>query len=166
MLFGWLVILFPGKLEMNYGDGFIILATLFSSTWNYFAKKTLKYFSSNFLMLVRSIISAIFLFVLYILMGGDMSFSLDIQWWVYLFFVGAILFGFSKYLWVEAFKYIEVPRASSFIVLYPIFTIIYSSIFFQVYPTTQQLVGLLPIVVGVLLLFNPSIVKKIFRITK
>ena len=50
----------------------------------------------------------------------------------YLIFLWVLLFWFSKILWINSYKYITVHRASIFICLYPIFTIIYNIFLFKV----------------------------------
>jgi drug/metabolite transporter (DMT)-like permease len=63
-------------------------------------------------------------------------------------------------------KYVTVPRASSFLPLYPIFTISYGAIFYNTYPDLNQLIWLLPMILWVIIMFRYNIITKILNSIK
>jgi drug/metabolite transporter (DMT)-like permease len=81
----------------------------------------------------------------------------------YLIFSWVFLFWLSKIFFLWALKYISLPRLSSSLALYPIFTIIYSIILFSKYPTLTQSIWLLPMIIWVLIFFRRIDIEKLFR---
>ncbi len=149
-----LIVLFPWTLKFNYWDIFIIIACFFAPIGNFYAKKAIIHFPSRFLMLVRSLAASIFLFLYVYLIGQfNLVYSDFMHVLPYLIFSGVVLFWFSKILWIDAYKYIWVPRASIFLTLYPIFTILYNIIFFFRFPTFFQVFWLLPLIIGIYFIF-------------
>jgi drug/metabolite transporter (DMT)-like permease len=160
-----IIILFPWKINIHYGDIFIIIANFVAPIWNNFARKAIKIFSTNFLMLIRSILATIFLFIYWYFYADFPEISNLYKVLPYLIFSWIFLFGTSKIFFIEGLKYISLPRLSSFIALYPIFTILYSIILFWNFPRTEQVLGLLPMWIWILIFFNRIKIKN-FLITK
>ena len=163
ILIWWLVALSQWNIETNIWDFYIILACLFAPIWHFFTRKTIDYFSTNFIMLLRSIISVIFLFIISYIFYPAPSFENISNTIHLLLFSWIILFWLSKLFRINSYKYIWVSRASSFLPLYPIFTIIYSIIFIWVYPSINQALSLIPIWIWILVFYNKINLKKIIN---
>ena len=163
MIIGTLVVLFPGKINIHYWDIFIILGTMVAPIWNDLARKTIHIFSTNFLMLIRSFLATIFLFIYWYFYSELPPQENLIIVLPYLIFSWVFLFWLSKILFLGALKHISLPRLSSFIVLYPLSTIIYSIILFMKYPTLAQSFGLFQMIIWVLIFFRRIDIEKLFR---
>lgn len=160
MMLWALIVIFPWKFEINYWDLYIIVASFFAPIWNYIAKKIIDYYPSRFLMLFRSLIASIFLFTYSYFSIWFSSINPENMTKVlpYLIFSWIFLFWYSKILWIDAYKYISIPRASTFLSIYPIFTIIYSIILFWNFPSFYQILWLIPIIIWIYLIFSKKII--------
>jgi drug/metabolite transporter (DMT)-like permease len=152
-----LYVIFPWELSINKWDIFIILAMLIVPFGNQCTKLSVRTFSANFIMFIRSIVTCIFLLTIWVIYFQipDMTIiknnilELVISW--------ILIFWLSKTLWVSAMKYVTVPKASSFLPLYPVLTILYWVLFYAVKPEFNQLIWLIPMIIGVFILFNSKI---------
>ena len=157
-------IIFPWEININKWDIMIILAMAIVPFWNQCTKLATRTFSSNFIMLIRSIVTTIFLLSVWVYFYSFPEYS-QIEWILFELIISWVLiFGLSKQLLVEWMKRISIPRASSFIPLYPLLTIIYWMLFFNIYPDYSSLLGLIPMVIWVVFLFNQKIFNKIYNL--
>lgn len=157
-----LFIIFPWKINVNIWDLMIILAMAIVPFWNQCTKLAARTFSSNFIMLIRSWVTALFLISVgvYFFVTPDYAtiqgllFELIVSW--------VLIFWLSKQFLVEWMKRISIPRASSFIPLYPLLTIFYAIWFYGIYPDVSNLTWLIPMIIGTIFLFNQKIFNKVF----
>lgn len=152
------VVIFPWTLSLKIWDLFIILSTFFAPIWNYFSKKSIQIFSSRFLMLFRSFVATVFLFF-YVYVNGEIYTDKSSIFYAlpYLLFNWIVLFWISKILWLEWLKILSVHRATIFVGLLPIFTIIYNIILFQLFPNIYQIFWLIPIILWIYFIFRDKL---------
>lgn len=147
MAIGALSILLPGKLQMNKGDLFILLAALIAPLANLFQKKTRKYLQATEILFLRTLFAIPFLALLLF----SSSFSsphkpMEVIWLVLL--NGFFFFGVSKLFWIEAIYRISITKASALGALSPMFTIFFSYTFMGYKPSMEQILAGLCIILG------------------
>lgn len=152
MFLGALLILLEGTLSLNKGDFIILLATAVPPVGNYYAQQARKLVSSEYMLFIRSFISGVFLLLLSLLFTPEVnpvSFS-----GAFFFFIinGIFILGVSKVLWLEAIHRISITKALSLNALVPAFTLFFAYVFLSEIPTLWQLLGFIPIFIGIQLL--------------
>jgi len=157
-------IIFPWNIQVNLWDLMIIIAMAIVPFWNQCTKLAARTFSSNFIMLIRSIITSIFLISVWFIFFQAPELETIKSLYLELIISWVLIFGLSKQLLVEWMKRLSVPRASSFLPLYPILTIFYGMIFYSIYPDFSQFTWLIPMIIWVIFLFNQKIFNKVFFI--
>jgi drug/metabolite transporter (DMT)-like permease len=161
-----LYIIYPWELIINKWDIFIILSMLIIPFGNQCTKLSVRTFSPNFVMLIRSIITSIFLLFVGSIYYEFPNYQIINDNLIELIISWILIFWISKTLWVSAMKYVTVPKASSFLPLYPVLTIGYWILFYNTIPNLNQLIWLLPMVIWVFILFNTSIFNNIKSVIK
>lgn len=152
MFFGAVIVLYQGTININRGDFIILIATAVPPVGNYFAQQARKLVSSEFMLFIRSFISGIFLLVLSLLIDQEFNFSLLESSLPLLLINGILILGLSKIFWTEAIHRISITKAMSLNALVPAFTMTFAYFFLEETPTVWQLLGFLPIFLGVQLL--------------
>ncbi|MCK5471920.1 DMT family transporter, partial [Candidatus Gracilibacteria bacterium] len=156
---GVLLILFPGKFELNRGDFLILLATAFPPAGNYFQQLARKKVSAATLLFIRSLFGAAFLFLLASFFEANLprDFSDALP---FLAINGLLLFGFSKILFIEGIHRIPVAKAISLNAIVPVFALVYAFFFLREIPTVWQLAGLFPILLGGILITRNNFLRE------
>lgn len=152
VVFGALIILFPGTLQVNRGDLIILLATAAAPVGNYFSQRARKLVSSEFILFIRSTICGLFLLCLALLLGPSAHGSEIVQALPFLLINGIFLLGLTKIFWTEAIHRISITKAQSLSAIAPAFTLFFAYIFLNETPTLWQIMGFIPIFLGVQLL--------------
>lgn len=152
MVIGAIFILFPGHLTVNTGDLIILMATAIPPIGNYFTQKARKKVSANTIMFLRSIFSGVFLLLLALIFETRPSYFDLSQSITFILVNGILLLGLSKIFWIEAIHRMPVTKAISLASIGPAFTLIFAYFILGEIPTVWQLLGLVPIISGVLLL--------------
>ena len=67
-----------------------------------------------------------------------------------------MLFGISKIFWIEAIHRISITKASAMTACGPLFTIILAYLVLGDEPTVQQLIGVIPVLIGGVLITRPA----------
>lgn len=150
MIIGAMMVISHGELRFHSGDFLVLLAAAIAPIGNHFQRKARKKVSSGFLMLVRSGIGAVFLFVFAFLTCPLPEITVLFEALPFLFLSGTILLGFSKILWLEGIHRISVPKACTINSISPIFTLIFAYFLLGEIPTIWQIAGFVPIFVGIL----------------
>jgi drug/metabolite transporter (DMT)-like permease len=152
MMIGAGIVIFPGTFNFQWGDMIILIGTIFPPLGNYFAQQARKKVSSSMIMFVRSFISGIFLLLLAIFIAPIPSVD-DVTSVIWLLLLnGIFILGLSKIFFMEALHRLPVTIAISFTALTPVVTLFLVFIFFKEAPTLWQMMGLVPMIVGVLLI--------------
>lgn len=157
VLVGAFVILFKGG-SFNGGDLLIILSTVSLPFGNYFAKKALKNISGENLLVIRYFVGGIMLLAMSLLFenGAEMLSSLQ-NFWPYMVFNGMLLMGLVNILWYEGLKKLEICKAVFLLMTYPIFSLLFLTVFYGERPNFFQILGVFVIVLGAYFTARPSV---------
>ena len=152
MFVGVLAVVFSGSFSINIGNLIILFGAMIVPVGNYFAQKALEAVSSITLMFVRSAISSVFFFL--IMLSTNASFrGQEFQKVLpVLIFSGLFIFGVSKIFSMEAIKRISIAKSRSIGTLVPVFALAYAFLFLGEIPTIWQILGLVPIMIGITLI--------------
>jgi len=152
MLAGCLLILFPGKIDFNFGDLIILFASAIPPIGNHYQRMARKHVSSTTIMFVRSVIGSISFIIIASFFYSAPS-LVDINTAILpLLFNGLFIMGLSKLFWVEAIHRIPITVAAAFGTISPLFTLGFAYMFLGDIPTIWQLYSIIPMIAGVYLL--------------
>lgn len=155
MLVGAGFILLPKSTHFAWGDGIILLSTLFAPMGNFYQQKLRKKISAYTIMFWRSFLS--FPIILAVALITRQGFSLpelyQSLWLIIL--SGVFLMGASKIFWIEAIHRIPVVKANALACIRPLLTLLLAYFFLKEIPTLWQILALLPLGAGVVLLTRP-----------
>lgn len=152
IVLGVIIVLASKASHGRLGDLMIIVATAVPPMGNYFAQRARKLVSSECIMFLRSLISGIVLLALAYIFEPIPS-GLEVSnAFLFLFLNGFILFGFSKFLWLEAIHRIPISKAISLGSVGPAFTLMFAYFFLDETIQVTQILGFLPMLIGVHLL--------------
>jgi drug/metabolite transporter (DMT)-like permease len=151
---GTLFILYNGQFQVNIGDLLIIAGVFFYPFGNYFAKKLLKITTPSIILFIRSFVGGTTLVLLSLLFEDHTNTANQItQNWPLILVNGIIVYHFSKVLWYEALKRIDVSKAIPISLGgSPAISLLLAIIFLGEIPTTYQLIGFAAVITGVLTL--------------
>jgi drug/metabolite transporter (DMT)-like permease len=148
IIIGMIVILYNGKLTINYGDILILLTPLGYQISHTIVKKVIKKIDTYVIVTSRFLYAFPVFLVLSTLFGSN-QFGIIIQ----PFYLALILFiGISEVLgymlWVEAIKRINLSKATTLISPYPILSIIFAWLILSELPSVYQIIGLIAVIIG------------------
>jgi len=152
MLVGAFTVLFRGADGVNIGDLLILFATAIAPVGNFFQQRARLKVESNFILFVRSIGAGFFLLVLAYLTEKHVQVLELHQSIIFLFINGFFLLGLSKIFWIEGIHLIPITKANSLSSIKPAFTLVFAFFLLHEVPTLWQILGLVPIIIGVWLL--------------
>ncbi len=158
MIIGGILVVYKGEFELNAGDLIIIAATALPPIGNYFAQKARQKVSSSFIMFSRSVISGIFLMILAILFEPTLNTGNLKNSILFVVINGIFLLGLAKILWIESIHRISISKAVALDAIAPAFTLIFAYWLLNETPTGWQILGFIPILIGVWILtdFKPK----------
>ncbi len=154
MVFGALFILFPGKILFNKGDILILIATIFPPIGNYFSQKARKIISSEMMLFLRTMVVGIIFTALSFMFSTTPSFSDFNNALPWILISSIFLFTISKILWIEGIHRIPVTKAISLSTISPVFTLFFAYLIFHDVPTLWQVLGFIPMAIGVFLILK------------
>jgi drug/metabolite transporter (DMT)-like permease len=157
MLIGAVIILYPNTYEFRIGDILILAASFIAPFGNSFQKRARQKISSESILFVRCLLSAMVIFIFAYATGADFG-ALNFKNYslILLIINGFFLLGLSKILWIEGIHRIDVTKAISLNSLTPFFTLVLAGIFLHDIPTKFQLLSFVPIFFGLFLLSRNS----------
>ncbi len=147
---GALLIMYNGKLQLNIGDIMVILSTVTYPVGNFYAKKALNKVSPSTILFVRFSLGGLFIFPL--AMKAEMpSNTLEIVFsnWHMLFVTGLILLGAGKIVWYEALSRLDISKAISLSMTFPLFSLIILVGIFKEDISRYQWIGITIMMLGV-----------------
>ena len=152
MLLGAAVVLYPNTKEVRMGDFLILAAGMVAPLGNLYTQRARKAISSETIMWVRNALSAPIIFIFAYV--GQPSFSaVDFTASIpFLLANGILVFGLSKFLWVEGIHRMSVTKANAISGLSPLVALVLSWLWLGMPPTGAQLASFLPLFVGMILL--------------
>ncbi|WP_321778796.1 DMT family transporter [Sulfurimonas sp.] len=155
-LVGALVILLPDELSFNKGDLLILVGAMIAPFANFYQKRARKFCSAETILGFRTVIGLPFIAFLAIYFEPSISYENFILALPYLLFIGIVIYVVSKIMWIEALHRISITKVSAMMGLVPMMTLFFAYIYLNEVPQMQQIIGILPIIIGGYLLTKPS----------
>jgi len=147
---GAALILFHGSFKLNTGDVLVILSTASYPVGNFYAKKALTRVSPSVILLVRFFLGSLFLFLLSMFVESSSTVSAVIATnWPLLSLTGFVLLGAGKIVWYEALNRVDISKAISLSMTFPLFSLIILTGFYNEPISHQQAMGIAVMLVGV-----------------
>ncbi|MCK4636188.1 MAG: DMT family transporter [Candidatus Moranbacteria bacterium] len=152
MILGVIIIYYSKNFSLNLGDIFVIISVFFGAFCSLFAKKALEKTSVISVMMARSFLLGIFLFILAIIFKQTPTFQEFKISFPFLLLNSFLIFGVSRTLMYKVFTLIPVTKAISLKAIYPLFTLIFSYFLLAEIPTIWQVMSIIPFFIGTFLL--------------
>jgi drug/metabolite transporter (DMT)-like permease len=152
MMVGAFIVLFQGTFIPQKGDLILLFATIFPPLGNYFARQARSYVSSAVVLLGRCFLSGVLLLVVAAFVSAPPSLDALQLSLPLLLINGLVLFGITKLLWLETIHRLEISVALAISAVAPFFTLLYAYLLLGDVATSAQLWGLVPTVLGIVLL--------------
>lgn len=150
ILIGALFILFNGQCKLNIGDLLIIASTFTYPIGNLYAKRALHTISPATILFVRFLLGGIFIFFLSLIFEPQANIPNIINYhWPLILFSGLILFGVGKILGYEAFRRLDISKAISLMMTFPIFSLLILVVIFKETISVYQWAGAGIMMIGV-----------------
>jgi drug/metabolite transporter (DMT)-like permease len=151
VLMGTATILYNGSFDLNLGDILIITGVAFYPFGNMAAKKALQLVPPAVILFVRSILGGLTLICFSFIFEDSSSLVLpSVQSYFPLIILnGIVIMFFSKILWYEGLKRIDLTKAVPIDMSFPAFSLLFLFLFTREVPTIYQWIGLILTLVGV-----------------
>lgn len=154
VLSGAVAILYTGSLQFNIGEILIIIASACYPFGNRFAKKALEHTSPPVILFIRSLIGGV---VLIFISGFLDTYAMPAadyikRNWPLIVLNGAFVIGFTKLMFYEGFKRMDISKAISLATAEVAVNLLYAFLFLHEVPSTRQMVGFFVIMVGIFVL--------------
>ncbi len=154
---GAIVILFPDDFIVNKGDLLVLVAAMIAPFANYYQKRTRKYLCVENILAFRYIASLPFLLFFAYIFEPIPTSSNILEALPYLLASGLLIFGVAKIFWIEAIYRIPITKASALAAFMPVFTMFFAYLVLDEVPTLEQVLAIIPIVVGGYLITRKSL---------
>lgn len=159
MLVGAGIVLWPNFHSFKLGDILVLSASAIAPLGNFYQRRARLRVGSDVIWLVRSLIASPILFVIAYLFGERINFvNLSSIWWL-LILNGIFVMGLSKIFWLESIHRINVAKANALSSVSVIVTFIFSWRLLGQSVTHNQLLAIVPVVIGLWLLSGYGRVK-------
>ncbi len=148
---GALLIMYNGKLQLNIGDVMVILSTATYPVGNFYAKKALNQVSPSTILFVRFSLGG--LIILPVAMNVEAPSNVIgtiLSNWHMLLVTGLILLGVGKIIWYEALSRLDISKAISLSMTFPLFSLIILIGIFREAISGYQWAGIAIMMLGVL----------------
>lgn len=147
---GALLMLYNGTLQLNVGDIMVIASTVTYPIGNFYAKKALYQVSPPIILFVRFLLGGLFILLLAMLAQAQPGVS-DIiaRDLPMLLLTGFVLLGIGKVIWYEALGRLDISKAISLGMTFPLFSLIILIGIFKETVTPYQWVGIAVMLLGV-----------------
>jgi drug/metabolite transporter (DMT)-like permease len=151
VLAGAAFILYDGRRYLNTGDVMVILSTATYPIGNFYAKKAMNRVSASTILFVRFFLGGLFLLSVSAVAEPSVDFrGLLAANWFLLIFTGVILLGAGKILWYEALKRLDISKAISISMTFPLFSLLALVSVFHQPVNVRQGIGVALMMIGVL----------------
>jgi len=148
MTVGAVVILFPGKISVNYGDLLALTAAAVAPIANLYQKRARNFVSSETILTARSIIALPFVLVLMIVLEPIQDWDTILTVFHWLLFTGIFVFVLSKIFWIEALFRLPITKVNALYAFSPMLTMVLAYFLLNDVPTAAQVLGAIPILLG------------------
>ena len=165
VLVGAGLILYNGEFRMKIGDIMVVGSTVTFPIGNFYAKKALFRVSPSTILLVRFSLGGLFMLLLAMLMETR-SWTTVFGEWPLLLFTGLVLLGVGKIVWYEALGRLDISKAISLSMTFPLFSLAVLIGAFRERVSLYQWIGIGAMMIGVFFsIRRPSIDPKLTRYT-
>lgn len=124
VFFGALFILYNGAFYLNVGDLLIIASTVTFPIGNFYAKRALNVMSPAMILFVRFFLGGLFILVFSLVVERGVDYGeIFVGHWPLFLFNGLVLLGLGKIVWYEALKRLDISKAISLIMTFPVFSL-------------------------------------------
>lgn len=152
MVAGAGIVFAPNFSQFNLGDFLVVFACACSPFGNFFAQRARKKISGEMIFFIRTVCATPCLFLLAWLFGEHAFFQGLANSFLYLVFIGVVLLGIQKLLWIESIHRISVTKALSLHNITPLVTLFFAWLILSQKPTFFQLASFIPLALGMYLL--------------
>ncbi len=150
ILFGAAVLLYRGRWEFNIGDLLIIASVALYPIGNFYAKKALHFVSPAIILFVRFLLGGIFIFAFSALAEPRADTAEIIRNnWPLIAFIGFILLGAGKIIYYEGLKRLDISKAISLAMTFPLFSLLILVGIFKEKLIAIQWAGILIMAIGI-----------------
>lgn len=149
ILVGAGLILYNGEFRLNLGDMLIVASTMTYPIGNFYAKKALGSVSPPTILLVRFSLGGLFLLLLAMLFEGRCAVAAAAAQWPLIAFTGLVVLGVGKIVWYEALGRLDISKAISLGMTFPLFSTILLVGIFREKVSGCQWAGIAVMMVGV-----------------
>jgi drug/metabolite transporter (DMT)-like permease len=122
---GALLILYDGKFRLNIGDAMVIASTATYPVGNFYAKKALNKVSPPTILFIRFLLGGLFILALSLIIDNRSNafYIIHVHWRTVLL-TGLILLGVGKIVWYEALRRLDISKAISLGMTFPLFSLL------------------------------------------
>jgi drug/metabolite transporter (DMT)-like permease len=146
---GALMLLYNGHFRLNSGDLLVIASTATYPVGNFYAKKALNHVSPSTILFVRFFLGGLFMLpVAMLLETCTRPAGLIIDWPIILF-TGLVLLGAGKIVWYEALCRLDISKAISLSMTFPLFSLVFLIGIFRETASVRQWLGIAIMMLGV-----------------
>ncbi|MFH1564466.1 MAG: DMT family transporter [bacterium] len=143
-------IMYNGTFTLNTGDILIILSTITYPIGNFYGKKVLNLISPSVILFVRFFFGGLFILTFSLMAERGINIGQIIyNNWPLFIFNGLVLLGISKILWYESLKRIDISKAVSLGMTFPLFSLIILIVYFNEKISVYQGIGVAIMIIGV-----------------
>ena len=153
---GAIIMLFPEDLQFNLGDGMALAAAAIAPIANLYQKRARAHVGSITILTYRNLVALPVLFLMALLFEPLPEQEKLIDALPYLLANGILVYVIAKIFWIEALHRISITKMSAMIALIPLFTLITAYFILNEVPMMQQLLGIVPILIGGYLITRPA----------
>jgi drug/metabolite transporter (DMT)-like permease len=147
---GALFILYNGSFQLNIGDILIIISTITYPIGNFYAKKALNVVSPAIILFTRFLLGGLFILGFALIVEPNVNFGEIISnYWLYILFSGLILLGIGKVIWYEGLKRVDISKAISLTMTFPLFSLLVLVAIFKESVSIYQWIGIIIMMIGV-----------------
>ena len=147
---GSALLLYNGKFSLNIGDVLVIASTAAYPIGNFYSKKALYQVSPATILFVRFSIGGLFILLLSVIVEKPSNMSdIVLASWPTLLFTGLILLGVSKIIWYEGLARLDISKAISLGLTFPLFSLVLLIGIFKEKLTSYQWLGIAAMMAGV-----------------
>lgn len=150
VLIGAGFLLYNGSFQLNWGDVLIFLSGSTYVFGNFYGKKALHLLPPEVILFVRSFLGGLFLLIVSLIIETPFNLlSLVQENWILLVINGFFMAFLSKIFWYQGLKRLDIFKATSIVMIFPLFSLIFLITFFGESINVQQWAGIIIMMMGV-----------------
>ena len=155
MTIGALVILVPDDMQFNKGDWLILASAAMAPIVNLYQKRAREYCSAETILGFRTVVGFPFVALLAYFLEPAVTYENFLLALPYIFLIAIGIYVAAKIMWIEALNRITITKLSAMLAVLPVFTLIFAYFYLGEIPEFRQMLGIIPVLVGVVLTYKP-----------